>query len=202
MNVVSLALGRNVADERETTASAVIDHFAALEQRLPGFCSRSKAFHRGDEILAARPSCGDTYSPMACGAVVLDTELRGMTWLGEVLAERTRNGARFGFRSMRATLNTIAIGNNMHLVRRLIRSLLVSAGLAVALAGVAFFVQFLIWSYIPLISDASLSLACAPHHAIRNSAYLFKIVFVGILAVCLIRDTRLVLVDGTNDYTL
>jgi len=103
---------------------------------------------------------------------------------------------------MRELLDTIAIGNNMHVARRLVRSLLVSAGLAVALAGVAFFVQLLIWWYIPPISDVSLSLACAPHHAIRNSEYLFKIVFVGILAVCLIRDTRLVLVDGTNDYAL
>jgi hypothetical protein len=58
-----------------------------------------------------------------------------------------------------------------------------SAVWAAAIAAAMFAVQMLIWCMVPPISIVSAVYACAPHHAIRLSVWLFAMVFGGMFLI-------------------
>ena len=83
-----------------------------------------------------------------------------------------------------------------------IRATIVSAVLAGAISSLAFGAQVLVWRNIPPLTEVSLSLAFAPHYALRHSVGLFVIVFMVAVAWQLFRDLRQRLVGRNEVHTM
>jgi hypothetical protein len=77
---------------------------------------------------------------------------------------------------------------------RVIRPLMVSVGLALAISGLALVLQVLVWLCIPPLTDVSFSVACAPHHALKHSAVLFLAVFASTFFVYLFKNWQRVFI--------
>ena len=78
----------------------------------------------------------------------------------------------------------------MHIPYWVIRSILISATLAAAVAFAALAMQLLVWRTVPAATYVSLTFAVAPRYAMRNSACVFTTVFVIAYILSALRHLR------------